>query len=376
MAKPAVVSSLSSVGNRKSDDDFVFDFVFVEKEFENDCQGETDDDADSYDYCEDVCSIMSNGNEQENEDVLLYDDRPTSPSTAGLKDSALTVPSVLLKDLDEAHEAARLTLMSDNEGTNDLVTTCSEDERVVDTEEKDTLSSPSQHSSVVVEQPEKEEMEEGPEPAQSETTISSMISDKKNGTSNENSPTLVPPDTEAPSIVPSDSNTIEEIHTSTIKPVSEKPAAPLKTFIIMPSAKPGSQPCFVLANFPPKATTGTSKDETPLVADNKSSAIPSSITTTATGSKKTSVSISRTSNKKRRKKLKMLKKAQAAEKFQQQAALLNISQGKISKKLLKQSKKQATPPRCASKKVANIAVSCALETMSSYRKELSAVQSK
>jgi len=367
MAKPAVVSSPSRVGNQKSDDDFVFDFVFVEKEFENDCEGETDDDADSYDYCEDVYSIMSNGNEEENEDVLLFDDRPTSPSTAGLKDSALTVPSVLLKDLDEAHEAARLTLMSDNEGTNDLVTTCSEDEHGLDTEEKDTLSSPSQH----VEQPEKEEMEEGPEPSQSQTIISTISNDNDNGAGNENSPTLIPPDTESPSKVFSDSPTIEEIHTSTIKPVSEKPAAPLKTFIIMPPVKPGSQPCFVLANFPPKATSA--KDETPSIVDKKST---TSATNTASGNKKSSVSISRTSNKKRRKKLKMLKKAQAAEKFQQQAALLNISQGKISKKLLKQSKKQATPPRCASKKVANIAVSCALETMSSYRKELSAVQSK
>ncbi len=368
MANPAVVSSPSRVGIQKADDDFVFDFVFVEKEFENDC--EADDDADSYDYCEDVCLIMSNGNEEENEDVLLYDDRPTSPSTAGLKDSALTVPSVLLKDLDEAHEAARLTLMSDNEGTNDLVTTCSEDEHGLDTEDKDTLSSPSQHSAVA-EQAEKEGMEEGPEPSQSQTTISTISNDNDNVAGSENSPTLIPPDIESPSIGTSDSPTIEEIHTSTIKPVSEKPAAPLKTFIIMPSAKPGSQPCFVLANFPPKATA--TKDETPLVADKKST---TSATNTASGNKKSSVSISRTSNKKRRKKLKMLKKAQAAEKFQQQAAILNISQGKISKKLLKQSKKQATPPRCASKKVANIAVSCALETMSSYRKELSAVQSK
>lgn len=98
---------------------------------------------------------------------------------------------------------------------------------------------------------------------------------------------------------------------------------------------------------------------------------------TGSATKKTSgpVSISRTSNKKRRKKLKLLKKAQAADKFQQQAALLNMTGGKINKKLIKQSKKQQTPSRVTSKKVANVAVSCALETMSSYRKEL-AVQAK
>ena len=354
MANTAVVSSPSRVGNRKSDDAFVFDFVFVEKEFEND----EDDDADSYDYCEDVCSIMSNGNddEQDNEDVLLYDEETTSPST-GLKDSVLSVPSALLKELDEAHEAARLTLMSDNEGTNDLVTACSEDEHGLDMEEKDTLSSPSQHSSVV-EQPEKQEMEEGPEPSPSETTA--MANDDENGVGIESSPTLILPESNSPSTEQPSDSTIQEIHTSTANIVNEKPAQP-KTFIIMPAGKPGSQSCFVL--FPPQKGT-TTKDENPSVTTSTSTA----------SSKKTSVSISRTSNKKRRKKLKMLKKTQAAEKFQQQAALLNISQGKISKKMLKQSKKQATPPRGASKKVANIAVSCAIESMSSYRKELSAVQ--
>lgn len=87
------------------------------------------------------------------------------------------------------------------------------------------------------------------------------------------------------------------------------------------------------------------------------------------------VSISRASNKKRRKRLKLLKKAQAAEKFQQQAAFANLSpplEGKNLKKILKHSKNQhhATPSRLASKKVANIAVSCAIDSISSYREEL------
>ena len=169
MAKPVLVSNPSRIG--ASNDDFVFDFVFVEREFKGRSTDEEDDDDDSYDYCEDVCIILSNNND--NSDEENGDDDVTSPTTMNLKDSVLTVPSVLLKDLDEAHEAAKLTLMTDTEGANDLVTMCSDDEHVLDAEEKDsTLSSSSQQSSAT-EQSEKENSEES-EQSQAQTLQSSM----------------------------------------------------------------------------------------------------------------------------------------------------------------------------------------------------------
>lgn len=377
MALPSNTSRICD----SSDDDFVFDFVFVENEFGNGASD--DDDADSYDYCEDVCSIISNNNSNsEEEDVLLLadsiveEDDATSPTT-GLKDSVLTVPSVLLKDLDEAHEAAKLTLMTDpEEGNtlNDIVTTCSDDEHgLVDAEEKDNTLSLSSQQPAVVEDSENETSE--PSLSTSEPTMSS--GNNEDSTGMEDSPSLVPD--ESPPTVPTESTPTKEIEeVSTTAMATTKPS-PLQTFIIMPAAKPGSNtasgaaPCFILANFPKKEGSATT-EEKQSSGDTKKIA---STSNTGSATKKTSgpVSISRTSNKKRRKKLKLLKKAQAAEKFQQQAALLNMTGGKINKKLIKQSKKQQTPPRSASKKVANIAVSCALETMSSYRKEL-AVQAK
>ena len=376
MAPPAL-SNTSRIGE-SSDDDFVLDFVFVENEFEDGASDGDDDDADSYDYCEDVCSIISNNNSNGEEDVLLLadsiveDDDAISPTTG----SVVTVPSVLLKNLDEAHEAAKLTLMTDTEegnALNDIVTTCSDDEHgLVDGEEKDnTLSLPSQQTPVV-----QDSENEKSEPSVS-TSEPKMGSDNNEDSSGmEESPSLVPK--ESPAVVPTESPPMEVKEVSTASMATTK-ASPLQTFIIMPATKPGSKPatgaapCFILANFPKQEGSAT-KEEKQSSGDTKNIA---STNNAGSSTKKTSgpVSISRTSNKKRRKKLKLLKKAQAAEKFQQQAALLNMSGGKINKKLVKQSKKQQTPPRGASKKVANIAVSCALETMSSYRKEL-AVQAK
>ena len=67
----------------------------------------TGDDYDSYDYCEDVYSLVSMEETMSvcNEDMEL-----------DLKEAMiLTVPSMLLKDLDEAHAAAKLVQLVDSE---------------------------------------------------------------------------------------------------------------------------------------------------------------------------------------------------------------------------------------------------------------------
>jgi hypothetical protein len=67
-----------------------------------------DDDDDSYDYCEDVYSLVSTEQTLSvcNEDIELPDLK---------EDMILTVPSMLLKELDEAHEAAKLAHLVDSE---------------------------------------------------------------------------------------------------------------------------------------------------------------------------------------------------------------------------------------------------------------------
>jgi hypothetical protein len=83
------------------------------------------------------------------------------------------------------------------------------------------------------------------------------------------------------------------------------------------------------------------------------------------------VTLSRASNKKRRKTLKLMKKAKAAASAAQSlsekaraAARSNLCPQKASKS------KMRTPGSRSSKKVANIAVACATETLSAYREEL------
>jgi hypothetical protein len=83
------------------------------------------------------------------------------------------------------------------------------------------------------------------------------------------------------------------------------------------------------------------------------------------------LTLSRASNKKRRKTLKLMKKAQAAASAAQSlsekaraAARSNLCPQKASKSKMRQ------PGSRSSKKVANIAVACATETLSAYREEL------
>ena len=79
--------------------------------------------------------------------------------------------------------------------------------------------------------------------------------------------------------------------------------------------------------------------------------------------------LSRASNKKRRKQLKLVKKAQAAASAAQALSARAAANAKTNK-----GKKVAASPvsssSLGSRKVANIAVTCALETMASYRKEV------
>ncbi len=81
------------------------------------------------------------------------------------------------------------------------------------------------------------------------------------------------------------------------------------------------------------------------------------------------IKLSRASNKKRRKKLKLMKKAQAAAKAADALCTraVDSSKGNQCKKMV-----SSTSPtsRTTPRKVANIAVACARETIASYRQEL------
>lgn len=324
MMKPNFLGNESKIGDDDLDFDFDFDFVLVEKDFEGtnaasaaDDDDDNGDDGDSYDYCEDVCSILST-NEQENGDYLLSDslDSLEKSSVTGLKDSILIVPSVLLKDLDDAHAAAKLTQITDLDTTTDL-------------EENDT------RSSVFLFESKKDKVVE---------QHTSSVSSSNIGSEDSSSLSTGPFET----------------------PIVNEISGRNNTAIIILSAV--------------KTKNHSSLNETTTPYSNVT------VTTDMNFSKEknntnapTSISASRTSNKKRRKKLRMLKKAQSAtataEKYHQQVASSNSpsSPGIFSKKFLQRSsssKKHSTPSRCASKKVANIAVACAMESMSNYRDEL------
>lgn len=82
--------------------------------------------------------------------------------------------------------------------------------------------------------------------------------------------------------------------------------------------------------------------------------------------------LSRASNKKRRKKLKLLKKAQAAASAANALstkALASAATSKPKEKVLE--KKLVAPTRGSSRKVSNVAVACARQSIAAYRKEMS-----
>mmetsp|Transcript_13805 Transcript_13805/g.32218 ORF Transcript_13805/g.32218 Transcript_13805/m.32218 type:complete len:336 (-) Transcript_13805:604-1611(-) len=311
-------------------DDCDFDFVFIDKSLEG---GISDDDTygdgDSYDYCEDVYTTFSNNcNEQENRDdcslLTQTSDDDLSTPTTGLKDSILTVPSLLMKDLDEAYEAAKMIRITDPEEGNDLDIAHNADQK--ETQERHnsqlSMSSPSDENSAAN------------EIAAEESSVSVPISGIDR-----------PP---IPTLYESTGRTIIFLSS-------------LQNETALPSTEAMSR---LLAS---KLNQKESSEDS--INDNKGAAV--------------AISTSRTSNKKRRKKLKMLKKTQAAaaaaDRIQQQSTYQQKTSNKYMKRTGSSSPKKqgnVTSSRLASKKVGNIAVSCAIETMANYRDELSRQQGK
>eukprot|EP00536_Pseudo-nitzschia_multiseries_P004477 jgi/Psemu1/285124/fgenesh1_pg.74_\ len=314
----------SEIGDGNSDD-CNFDFVFIDKNFEGRISDDDSyDDGDSYDYCEDVYTILSNnGNGQGNRDdcslLTQASDDDLSTPTSGLKDSILTLPSLLMKDLDEAHEAAKLIRITDPEEETDA-----DSAQIVD----DKLTN-ERHDS------------------QPSTSLISNENSSVGEIATEESSSLVPMTKLEKAPIP----TLWERSTGrTIIFLSS-----LQTDNVLPSTETVSR---LLAS---KSNEKHSNE------DNKSAS--NAITT------------SRTSNKKRRKKLKMLKKTQAAaaaaERIQHQSAFCQQkTSNKYQKRNVSSSPKKQASSRYASKKVGNIAVSCAIETMATFRDELSRQQGK
>ena len=256
------------------------DFVMVDADEDGSVDGSDDDD--SYDYCEDACSILSGDNNRNGQ----YD------LTGSL---VLTVPDVLMKDLDDAHAAARLVQFHDTA------------EDIGNKPPAATFRSSDHYSSA--------------------SSVVSMEDEESSPSPTEHQ------------VVESTSTNIVEPKVSVSSPADDKPK----------QAKP------TIHTF--SIGVSTTKEDT-----------------TKTKTKGVGGSMSRTSNKKRRKKLKMLKKAQAAANAAQQLA-----------EKAREAEKTASPPKqqqrvtahqksklrsSSSKKVTNIAVACATETMAAYREEL------
>lgn len=225
------------------------------------------DDDDSYDYCEDAFSHGSADADDQDDDHSV--DLTVGSESGDAKDSiVITVPSVLMKDLDDAHAAAELARASDDS-----------------LEDNEGASAPDEETSA-----------EEPNAA---------------------------PETQASA--PSTSNKAEEK---------------------------------VLEATQTTSTTENSVKHPSAAAKSTSSAPP--------------VTLSRTSNKKRRKKLKLMKKAQAAANAAHLLSGRSVdgNNDKQANKGKKTTSPSAGPGRSASRKIANIAVVCARETMASYRHEV------
>jgi len=316
----------ANLSPRTSNDEF--DFVLVDPETvvrdgDGSLMGDIDDDDDSYDYCEDACSMLSTTEEQsaveEEMDTGVVDD---------MKDSILTVPDVLMKDLDEAHAAAKLVQMDD-----DLV------------EETTTPNSArgarGDHYS-------------------SASSVVSMEEDEKSSPPEETDKT---PNQEEDS-----SSRIKNEENSASSTFIDSSATPMGHASL--SIQKPTQPEEI-----DRKTTGASGRSDPSANPTKKEDL----------STKGTVSMSRTSNKKRRKKLKLLKKAKAAasaaqrhaEKAKDATTTPTLSSSSMESSSSKQSRAvvqhQATTTKAklrSTKKVTNVAVACATESMAAYREEL------
>ena len=224
------------------------------------------DDDDSYDYCDDVYSIVSNNDGDPQCVSICSDAVGERHEKLDPQQVILTVPSILLKDLDDAHEAAKLVRIPDSEQRSDdstitLARSAATKETAVEVDSREHVAVTDNKSS------DKLEMTEG--------------LDKKN--------------------------------------LQDEKEVDLTT---------------------------------------------------------TEGNLSRASNKKRRKKLKLMKKAIAAANATQAlseraCAAARSPDNQAQSKLAKKSKKKSrTTGGRNTKRVANIAVACATETLSAYRKEL------
>jgi len=322
----------------KSDDDF--DFVFVslsehEKEVENLITDDEGDDGDSYDRCEDVYSLFSTNEGEDGDQKLSTSFKISSPTV--LKDSILTVPSGMMKNLDEAHAAAKLT-------------------RIADIEKKELYES--QMDEILL------TSEKAEENSNSLSNVGAVESSSFSAGSLE---TLIINE------IPSRSSRGEIFAPTVIDVNTKKLDSPLIDTV----------PRSLHSRITEKIVEQEENEHS--VGSSNSIAASSCMSSRNEKGNKisiNSISVSRTSNKKRRKKLRLLKKAQAAataaqkisERYHNEASLpissCSVIKLSSTNKQRSNSKKQVTPVRCSSKKVANIAVTCAMASMSNYRKEL------
>jgi hypothetical protein len=283
-----------------------FDFVLVDHE--ESCFDDSEDD-DSYDYCDD-CSMLSCSEQDMEQGNAMSDSFDIS---SGMKESILTVPDVLMKDLDEAHAAAKLVTIDDMADST------------------------------------------GGQRADHYSTASSVISIEEED--NDEKPFIA--------------GLVELANKLANPSIGEGLASPCKE-------QPGSG-----ALNEEKQASGPSparvNHEGKIGQTAAASAFAETIgncrndeNTKATGS------LSRTSNKKRRKKLKLMKKAQAAANAANQLAGKHCDAtgsappltSSFSSKPASKAAAVAHSKMRSSKKVSNVAVACATETMAAYRQEL------
>jgi hypothetical protein len=352
--------SLDEYSNIESanENELIHDFVVVSIH-ESQCSVDDDSDDDySYDYCDDVCSLLSNDEHGGGggHDLLSDSLEMTGSSSLHLKDSILTVPSVLMKDLDDAHAAASLTrimgLTDDDSGvesTSPSSLCSSEESKFPDDEHpSDDVGS---FSSPPIDEVEKDEF-----------SFSAVVNAIESPTMGPTTTTTTPTCSSREVVERTDSSTPRcgsPVQSSFVSCVGQEVGATVADeghTVIRPREEPTT--CLLIA-------TNRSQQNT-ITSSNNSIDIPT------TGS--------RTSNKKRRKKLKLLKKAQAAASAAHKLSERSLETIKMPKAHstggggnfphLQALRMRSSPSRGSSKKIANIAVVCAKDTMSAYRDEL------
>jgi hypothetical protein len=308
-------------------DSIIQDFVVVTLSLSS-----ADDDVDdnSYDYCEDACSLLSS---DEHEHGLLCDNLEMTNDSLYLKDSILTLASVLMKDLDEAHAAASLTRIADIAdhsagGSSSLGS--SEELRRPDEHHCDCIRS--------FRPPTMDEVEEN------ESYYSAVVDEE-----------------ESPTTTNASSEDVD---------CKKTPSSSTRTCESLSTLSSCGQDVGTVVAAGEKGRPETSTAPLPLVTT-RTQQDP------VNASKVDVLNISRTSNKKRRKKLRLLKKAQAAASAAHKLSERSLETLTMPKTTIGRNNPQqqslrvrASSSRGSSKKIANIAVVCAKETMSAYREEL------